>query len=48
MDPVQPSLCQTVLDRLRAQAKVEQLPPSNHSMLLRGERPSLFWQLLIG
>jgi hypothetical protein len=37
-----------MLNGLGTQAKLEQLQPSDHSMLLRGERPSRVGQLLIG
>ena len=48
VDPVQSSPCQAMLNGLGTQAKLEQLQPSDHSMLLRGERPSRVGQLLIG
>jgi len=48
VNPVQSSLRQAVLDGLGAQAELEQLPPSYHSMLPRGESPSRVGQLLIG
>lgn len=48
VDPVQPSPCQAVLNGLGANAELEQLPPRDHSMLLRGKRPCPASQNLIG
>ncbi|HEX8690299.1 MAG TPA: hypothetical protein VF729_08655 [Solirubrobacterales bacterium] len=46
LDVMQTALLNPMLDRLSAQAQLKKLPPSNNSVLLSSQSPSLICQRL--